>query len=147
MKFWFIRVILGIVLGFGAAFVVEVLHIGLVVLAFGSLDEFLQRKPQREEFWLFSLGLSTMTGGALAAMIASFLGVMLAPAHCPDRLVVRAWLMAATLGAFAGSGVGGMLSLVHPAYLSFEASMWAVIAGGVLAGVAAAITLRVLRQR
>jgi hypothetical protein len=147
LKFWIIRVVLGIVLGWGAAFIVEVLHIGFVVLAFGSLDDYLNRKHGREEMWLQSLGMSTMFAGATATMAASFLAVLIAPTHYPDRLVVRSWAMAATLGALAGAGVGGFASLLHRRYLGVDWTMTLVLTCGVLAGIASAVFLRLRVNR
>lgn len=147
IRFWAIRLVLGVTLGFGAAFVVEVIHLLLVVVVFGSLDNYLNRKHPREEAWLHFLCLSAMIGGALATAVASLVAVLIAPAHFTDRAVLRSWLMASTLGALAGSGLGGSTSLLHPRFASVEFAMTVILAGSILAGMASAVLLRVRVNR
>jgi hypothetical protein len=142
MKFWLIRIGLAFALSMGAGFAVEVIYIGFVVAAFGSLDAFLYRPARQEEFRLYFLGFQSMTGGTVTAMIASILSVLLAPTHYPDRLVLRSWLMATSLGALAGCGTGAVLSLLHPDFLSLDWTFYVVLISGVLVACAAAIGLR-----
>ena len=147
IKGWAIRFVLGIVLGFGAGSVVEALHLGLAVFIFGSLDGFLNHKHRpEEEIWVL-LGFNSMTAGAAATFVASWLSVLIAPVHYADRLVLRSWAMAATLGALIGAGLGGLSSLLHPRYLDLDQTVVLVLACGVLAGTSAATFLRLRVNR
>lgn len=141
-KRWVIRFILGCVLGAGAGFVVVVLGLAMIALIFGGVDEYLNRKHPREEDWLHGLGFCAMLGAESATVIASFLGVMLAPCRYSDRLILRSWMMAATLGGIAGGAIGGLMSSLNPKYIDFHIVPIVVLAAGILAGIGAAIVLR-----
>jgi hypothetical protein len=147
IKGWVIRVVLGFVLGFGAAFVIEALHLALAICIFGSLDGFLNRKPKREEqIWLL-LGLSTMTAGATATFVASCLSVLIAPVHYADRLVLRSWAMAVILAALIGGGLGALVSFLHPRFVSIDGMMALTLTSAVVAGIGTAVFLRVRVNR
>ena len=147
IKFWAIRVVLGIVLGFAAFAIVEALFLVFVMLMFGGLDEYLNRKHPREEAWLHIFGLIMMMASAPAAFGASFLGVMSAPVRYSDRLVIRSWMMSAALGAITGGCVGGPISLLHPRYLTLDLTVILVAVVGLLVGAIAAIILRTFVNR
>lgn len=147
IKRWIIRCVLGFGLGAAAAFVVLAMTLAFVTLVFGGLDDYLSRKHPREERWLHEFVFGVMIGAEPAAFIASFLAVMMAPVRYGDRLVIRSWIMAATLGAVAGGYAGGMITKLHPQYLEFETIPVVVLSVSVLTGIAAAIVLRLFVNR
>ena len=146
-KQWAIRIILGVVLGFGAGAVVYALMWGFLTLVFGGLDEYLRREHRREEAWLHILGFSVLLGAASATMIASFLAVMLAPTGCSDRFVMRSWLMAAGSALIVGGLFGGAVSLLNPEVAAMNRSFLLALATGVLTGIGAATMLRLSINR
>ena len=143
VKRWVYRLIAGLCLGHLGAMIVEVLMLGLVVMIYGGLDEFLKSKPTPESIRFHFLGLFIMIGSAMASMLGGFLGVMLAPLRFSSPSIIRSSLMAAALGGLAGAWFGGSLGLLYPQYLESDHCAVLSVVGGALSGIAAAIFLRV----
>ena len=147
IKQWVCRVIVGFVLGGLAAGMVELMHVGFIVVIYGGLDEFFNRKLNREELRLYDLGLCAMTGSATGAMLAGFMGALIAPMRYDSRSIILTSMMAAALGALGGAWFGGAVSLLYRGYLSLGWIFTLAIIIGVLAGAGGALVLRLRVNR
>jgi hypothetical protein len=147
MKQWVYRVIVGFVLGGLAAGMVELMHVGFIVVIYGGLDEFFNRKLNREEMRLNDLGLFAMIGSATGAMLGGFMGALIAPIRYENRSIIRSSMMAAAFGALGGAWFGGAVSLLYPEYLNLGWIFTLAIIIGVLAGAGGAVVLRLRVNR
>jgi len=141
-KFWAIRLVLGIVLGFGAVFVVEVLFLAMVVWHYGSLDASLSVNRKPTEADLDFLASFAMLGAVSASFFASVLSVMSAPTTFSNRFILRGWAIAACIAVISGGGIGVAVSLLHPRYINLEMVAVLTLISAGLIGAGVAILLR-----
>jgi hypothetical protein len=146
-KFWTIRTVLGIVLGFGAGFVVQVGYFAFLAIHHGSLDAALSAKQAPAHRQLDDLAFFATFGAGPAGFMASFVGVLMVPADYTDRMLLRSWAMAALFGILIGGALGICLGLLSPLIIAYEVSILLALALGFVAGLMAAIFLRFRTNR
>jgi hypothetical protein len=141
VKHWVYRLVAGLLLSYIAVCALIGIGVALYFLWQVDLNKPRTRIP-REQATLILIGLCGAVGAEAGAFTGCWLGALLVPFGHTLRSVARRSFVTAALGTLAGGWVGATAGLLHPQFLDYgHAAVLAAIAGG-LAGIAAAIVLR-----